>query len=85
LIISLILVFSGILNSCIFKDREDLSPLDAVPLTSSLVFKIKDFVDLSESLKNKYPWWKIVSKYEIIETVRDNVELLKFIKKVSRI
>lgn len=79
LIISVILVFSGILNSCIFKDREDLSPLDAVPLTSSLVFKIKDFVELSESLKNKYPWWEIVSKYEVFDPIRNNVELFEML------
>lgn len=72
---------SGIFYSCMFKEREELSPLDAIPKTSSLVFKIKDLVDLSESLNSKYPWWEVVSKYEIFNPFQQNLELFELLAK----
>ncbi len=81
LFISVILILSGIFNSCIFKEKEELSPLDAIPHSSTLIFKIKDLCELSESLENKYLWWEIISQYQFLKHFQNNQKVFEQLSK----
>ncbi len=67
--------------SCSFDNSERISPLRAIPESSSLLFKFKDLISLSGSLNNEYLWWQSLSKSDIIKQFQDDVELIDSLSK----